>query len=113
MIELIHSILGSEEKADFSQFLHRLQNQDSHYLLRNEILSIFADQSNNPSGTDLGLRSSLLSKLLNCTQEIILEGENSYFVVRPKIANQIVFRVTDALAVEPVSVQECSICAIV
>jgi sucrose synthase len=106
MIELIHSILGSEEKADFSQFLHRLQNQDNHYLLRNEILSIFADQSNNPSGTDLGLRSSLLGKLLNCTQEIILEGENSYFVVRPKIANQIVFRVTDTLAVEPVSVQE-------
>jgi sucrose synthase len=56
MIELIHSILGSEEKADFSQFLHRLQNQENRYLLRNEILSVFADQGSNQS-TDLTMHS--------------------------------------------------------
>lgn len=105
MLNLIRSIL-SNERAELRNFLTQLRQQEQKYLLRNDILAEFATFQTNSQNSKTVLDNSNLSKLIYYTQEIILMEESSCLVVRPKIATQQAFRITEEMVVEPIAVQE-------
>ncbi|NEU72792.1 sucrose synthase [Hassallia byssoidea VB512170] len=103
MSELIHAVLNSEEKSDLRSFISELRSQEKGYLLRNDILNVYSEfcskhQKEQPF--------SLLGKLIYYTQEIIQDSTNLCFIFRPKIASQEVYRLTEDLSVESISVDE-------
>jgi sucrose synthase len=106
MTDLIESIVNSTEKKDLQQFLHQLRQQEKRYWLRNDILTAFNEYCSRLDKTESFCLSSNLGQLIYYTQEIILDSESFCLVVRPKIAAQQAFRLTDDLAYEPMSVQE-------
>ena len=106
MLELIQSILETEEKVDLRQFLHQLHQRENRYLLRNDILKEFAEYCDVQQKDANSLMTTTLGKLLYYTQEIILGDGNACLVVRPKIANQEMFRITDDLVVQQIDTTE-------
>lgn len=106
MSELIQAVVESEERHDLRQFLTELRHQEKRYLLRNDILTVFANYCHQQDKPHDFSHSSNLGKLIYYTQEIILEDGNSCFIIRPKIASQQVYRVTEELEVDPMTVQE-------
>lgn len=106
MSELIQAVLDSEEKSDLRSFFSDLRHQEKRYLLRNEILTAYADYCTKYQKPEEFYQSSQLGKLIYYAQEIILEDANLCLIIRPKIASQEVYRLTEDLSVEPMSVQE-------
>jgi sucrose synthase len=106
MLNLIQDVLDSDEKSDLRQFARQLRNSEHKYLLRNEIVTAFSEYCASHKKPEYFYQSSHLGQLVYYTQEIILENETLYLIIRPKIASQEVFRVLEDLTVEPVSVQE-------
>jgi sucrose synthase len=106
MFALIDNVIDSVEKTDFRQFFCQLHQQDKQYLLRNDILTAFNEYCSSPHKSDACSKTSHLGKLIYYTQEIILDSESLCLVVRPKIASQEVFRISEDLTVEPMTVQE-------
>lgn len=106
MSELMQAILDSEEKHDLRGFISELRQQDKNYLLRNDILNVYAEYCSKCQKPETSYKFSNLSKLIYYTQEIIQEDSNFCFIIRPKIAAQEVYRLTADLDVEPMTVQE-------
>jgi len=106
MIELLQSVLNSEEKADLRQFLLDLRQQEKHYLLRNDISIAFANYCETHAKSESFHQSSRLGKLIYYTQEIIIINGSSCFIIRPEIASLEVFRLTEDLQVESMTTQE-------
>jgi sucrose synthase len=106
MLNLIQDVLESDEKSDLRQFASHLRTSENRYLLRNDILSAFSEYCTSHNKPDYFYQSSHLGQLVYYTQEIILENESLYLIIRPKIASQEVFRVSEDFSVEAVSVQE-------
>jgi sucrose synthase len=97
MSELFHNlnnILKSEEKVALQQLIFALTAVGKSYFLRNEILQAFADYCHQSQKPAYFYHSSALGTLIQSTHEIILEGQSTWFVVRPRIANQEVWRLT-------------------
>ena len=103
MSELIHAVLNSEEKSDLRSFISELRSQEKGYLLRNDILNVYSEFCSKYHKQD---SSSLLGKLVYYTQEIIQDNTNLCFIFRPKIASQEVYRLTEDLSVESISVSD-------
>ncbi|MFB2974358.1 sucrose synthase [Aerosakkonema sp. BLCC-F183] len=106
MSELIEAVIGSEEKGDLREFASFLRQQEKRYLLRNDILTAFSEYATNRQKPENFYKSSHLEKLIYYTQEIIREDSNLYLIIRPKIASQEVYRLTEDLAVDRITVQE-------
>jgi len=106
MLNLIQDVLESDEKSDLRQFASQLHHSEKKYLLRNDIVTAFSEYCTTHKKPEYFYRSSHLGQLVYYTQEIILENELLYLIIRPKIASQEVYRVLEDLTVEPVSVQE-------
>ena len=94
MYELFQAVLTSDEKTALRQFLLILHNFDKCYFLRNEILQAFTNYCHQSEKPTYFYHSSSLGTLIHYTHEIILEDENTWFVVRPRIASQEVWRLT-------------------
>ncbi|NJN38829.1 MAG: sucrose synthase, partial [Acaryochloridaceae cyanobacterium CSU_3_4] len=107
MSQLIQAVLNSDEKTDLRQFASEIHNQPQRYLLRNDILSVFdtfCQKYQKPPEFQL---SSCLQKLIYYTQELLLEDENLYFIIRPKIASEETYRLDPReLVYEQVGVAE-------
>src|SRR6478672_508759 len=106
MSELLQAVLESDEKSDLRQFISELRHQEKRYWLRNDILNAFADYCSNHQKPERFSHASQLGKLIDYTQEIIREDSNLCLIIRPKIAAQEVYRLTEDLTVDPMSVQE-------
>ncbi len=106
MIHLIQDVLDSDEKSDLRQFASQLRTSDKKYLLRNDILSAFSEYCTSHKKPEYFYQTSHLGQLVYYTQEIMLEDESLYLIIRPKIASQEVYRIFEDLTVEPISVQE-------
>ncbi len=107
MSDLIQAVLSSDERTDLRQFSSEIHNQEKRYLLRNDILGAFETYCDKYEKSDQFRTTSHLQKLINYTQEIILEDGTLCIIVRPKIAHQEVFRLhRQDLQVEPMTVQE-------
>jgi sucrose synthase len=106
MINLIQDVLESDERSDLRQFASQLRASDKKYLLRNDILAAFNEYCANHKKPEHFFQYSNLGQLVYYTQEIILDNESLYLIIRPKIASQDVYRVLEDLTVESVTVQE-------
>ena len=106
MSELIQLILDSEEKNDFRSLLSDLRQQKNSYLLRNDILNAYSEYCSKYKKTEDFCSTSNLSKLIYFTQEIIREESSFCFIIRPKIALQEVYRLTEDLNIEEMTVKE-------
>ncbi|MEH1853569.1 MAG: sucrose synthase [Nostoc sp.] len=94
MYELVQAVINGDEKTDANQFIYALSASGKRYFLRNEILRAFADYCDQSQKPAYFYYSSSLGKLIQYTHEIILEEESTWFVIRPKIANQEVWKLT-------------------
>lgn len=94
MSELFHNILQGEEKTALQQLVLTLNASGKRYFLRNEILQVFADYCHQSHKPAYFYHSSALGTLIQYTHEIILAGENTWFVVRPRIASQEIWRLS-------------------
>ncbi len=106
MSELIQAVLDSDEKSDLRQFASELRHLENRYLLRNEILNAYAEYCTSHQKPEEFYQSSNLGKLIYYTQEIIREEGNLCLIIRPKIAGQEIYRLTEDLAVEKMTIQE-------
>ena len=107
MSPLIQTVLKSDEKSDLRQFLSELQAQDQKYLLRNDILAAFEAYCLRHEKSSEFRQSSHFQTLVYYTQEIILEDEKVYFIIRPKIATQRTYHIDPLeLTYEEVSIQD-------
>lgn len=107
MSELIQAILNNQdERADLRQFASELRQRDQQYLLRNDIITAFAEYCTHNEKPEQFFQSSHLGKLIYYTQEIILDQESLCMIVRPKIASQEIYRLLEDLTVESMTVQE-------
>lgn len=106
MLSLIQDVLDSDEKSDLKQFASQLRNSENRYLLRNDILAAFSEYCIQHKKPEYFYQSSHLGQLVYYTQEIILENELLYLIIRPKIASQEVFCLLEDFTVEQVTVQE-------
>lgn len=94
MYELVQAVINGDEKTDLHQFLSVLSASGKRYFLRNDILLLFADYCHQSQKPAYFYYSSSVGKLIQYTHEIILQEESTWFVVRPKIANQEVWKLT-------------------
>ncbi|WP_071189930.1 sucrose synthase [Trichormus sp. NMC-1] len=94
MYELVKTVLNSEEKTALQQFIFTLTTTEKSYFLRNEILQAFANYCHQTEKPAYFYHSSSIGTLLHYTHEIILDHESTWFVVRPRIASQEVWRLT-------------------
>ncbi|MBD2196791.1 MULTISPECIES: sucrose synthase [Calothrix] len=106
MSELIQTVLNSEEKSDLRSFISELRHQENKYLLRNDIINSYSEYCTKYDMSEEYRHSSHLAKLIYYTQEIIQEDSNLCFIIRPKIASQEIYRLTEDLKVEKMNVQE-------
>ncbi|BAY30036.1 sucrose synthase [Nostoc carneum NIES-2107] len=106
MSELIQTLLESEEKSDLRSFISELRHQEKKYLLRNDIINVYSEYCAKYEKSAEFCSSSHLGQLIYYTQEIIQEDSNLCFIIRPKIASQEVYRLTEDLKVEQITVQE-------
>ncbi|MBU7583735.1 MAG: sucrose synthase [Nostoc sp. TH1S01] len=98
MNELLQAVLNSDEKAVLLQLISSLIVSGKQYFLRNEILQIFAEYCHNSQKPAYFYYSSSVGKLIHYTHEIVLSDGNAWFVVRPKIASQEVWRLSADLS---------------
>lgn len=106
MSNLIQNVIDSREKSNLQEFANLLRQSEKRYLLHNDILKDFYKYCDiNDHNKDL-YRSSKLSKLIYSTQEIILDNESLYFVIRPKIATQKAYHLLHDLTLKPIDIQE-------
>ncbi len=105
MSELIEAVIESDEKNDLRSFFSELRHQEKRYLLRNDILNAYADYCTKYQKPEEFYQSSQLGKLIYYAQEIILE-DGLYLIIRPKIASQEAYRLTEDLSVEELTVEE-------
>lgn len=106
MSDLLNAVINSEEKADLRHFLSDLRHQEKRYLLRNDILSTFANYCIKYEKAQEFQENSNLGKLIYYTQEIIIEDGSLCLIIRPKIASQEVYRLTEDFKIEPMTTQE-------
>ncbi len=92
MYKLIQAVLDSDEQKDLHQLIDKLSSSGKSYFLRNEILQTFADSCQHLSQPGHAYHSSSLSRLINYTHEMIVDGDGVWLVVRPWIACQQVWR---------------------
>lgn len=106
MSELIQAVLNSDERTNLRQFASQLRTLDKRYFLRNEILSEFKDYCKHYEKSEQFYHTSRLGKLIYYIQEIILDNESLCVIIRPKIAYQEAYRISEDLTLEPMSIQE-------
>lgn len=107
MSELLQAVLESKEKTDLRDFIDLLRREGSHrYLLRNDILNAFSSFCQDQEKSLDYPKTSALGRLIYYTQELILEYESLYLIVRPEIAKQESYRICDDFSVESLTRQE-------
>jgi sucrose synthase len=102
MYELVQAVIHSDEKADFRQLIAEFGVTGKRYLLRNEILQTFAESCRILQKPPYFFRSSRLGELIHHTHEVLLEDNNLWMILRPRIARQMILRLSNDLSsVEP------------
>lgn len=92
MHELFETVLNSDERITLRQFISELSATDKRYFLRNEILHNFADFCHQYQKPTYFYYSSSIGRLIHHTHEMILEAEGTWFVIRPRIGSQEMWR---------------------
>ncbi|MGF1498216.1 MAG: sucrose synthase [Elainellaceae cyanobacterium] len=106
MSELIQAVLEHpSDRVDLRQFMSELRKREQRYLLRNDIVSTFSEYCSSYEKPEQFFAHSDLGRLIDHTQEIILERESICMIVRPKIGTEEIYRVLEDLSCEEMTVQ--------
>lgn len=97
MLELLQAVLRSDEKGDLRQLIGDLRATEKRYLLRNEILQTFEHTCQVLHKAPYFFHSSRLGELIHLTHEILLEEGNVWLILRPRIARQLILRLSSDL----------------
>ncbi|MGA7934555.1 MAG: sucrose synthase, partial [Kovacikia sp.] len=93
MNNLIQAVLNnSDEKTALQKLMDGIRTSEKRYFLRNEILHRFADYCHQSQKPAYFYHSSSLGQLLHYTHELILEGEHLWFLLRPWVGSQQIWR---------------------
>ncbi|MDM9381909.1 sucrose synthase [Chlorogloeopsis sp. ULAP01] len=95
MHELVQTVLNSEEKTALRYLISELNALGKRYFLRNEILQAFAEYCHQSQKPAYFFHSSSLGRLIHYTHEILLEDDSAWFLLRPRIASQEVWRLSE------------------
>ncbi|MEA5527135.1 sucrose synthase [Nodularia spumigena] len=106
MHELFETVLNKDEKITLRQFISKLSDTDKRYFLRNEILHNFAEFCHQYQKPTYFYYSSSIGRLIHNTHEMILDEQGTWFVVRPRIGSQQMWRLqADFSGFEPMTPQ--------
>jgi sucrose synthase len=94
MHELIQAVLNSEEKIALRQLVYALSTLGKKYFLRTDIVQAFAEYCQQSEKPAYFYHSSSVGKLIHYTHEMILEEESTWFVMRPRVGGQEIWRLT-------------------
>lgn len=106
MSNLIHKVLNSDEKNKLREFTSLLRKSQERHLLSNDIFIAFYKYC---KSKDLNLdlhQNSNLGQLIYFTQEIILDKESLYLVIRPQMGTQEAYRLSEDMTVDSVNIDE-------
>lgn len=92
MENLLKAILQGTDKAELDELLHQLANTKRQYFLRNEILQIFSKLCDQLEKPKYFFYSSVLGQLLHLTHEMLIDQGECWFLLRPSVAQQWVYR---------------------
>jgi sucrose synthase len=98
MFELVQAVLRSDEKSDFRQLIAKFRDSGKKYLLRNEILQAFEQTCHLLNKPPYFFHSSRLGELIHLVHEVLLEDESLWMILRPRIARQVVLRLSADLS---------------
>jgi sucrose synthase len=98
MDKLIQAILTSDDKTALQQLIDTLSRSGKQYFLRNEIFQVVTAERTRQQQIGQSFHGSSLSQLLDYTHEIILDGENTWLLLRPWIGTQQAWRLNLDLA---------------
>jgi sucrose synthase len=98
MFELVQAVLRSDEKSDFRELIAKFRSTDRKYLLRNEILQAFEQTCQDLNKPPYFFHSSRLGELIHLVHEVLLENESLWIILRPRIARQVILRVSADLS---------------
>ncbi|MCG9891307.1 MAG: sucrose synthase [Thermosynechococcaceae cyanobacterium MS004] len=94
MLEVLQAVLRSDEKGDLRQLVADLHATEKRYLLRNEILQTFEHTCQVLNKAPYFFYSSRLGELIHLTHEVLLEEGNVWLILRPRIARQLILRLS-------------------
>jgi sucrose synthase len=97
MLELVQAVLRSDEKGDLRQLVAEFRATEKRYLLRNEILQTFEHTCQVLNKPPYFFHSSRLGELIQLTHEVLLEDESMWMILRPRIARQLILRLSTDL----------------
>lgn len=97
MYEIVQAILDSSEKNDLRHLMDEFRAQEKQFLLHNEILFLFAEYCQKTEKPTYFYHSSWLGKLINYTHEILFSEEGIWFLVRTRVADQEIIRLSNDL----------------
>ncbi|MCG6135619.1 MAG: sucrose synthase [Nostoc sp. LLA-1] len=97
MHDLLETVLNGDEKTTLHQLIDELSASGKRYFLRNEILQAFLDYCHQSHQPAYFYHSSSIGQLIHYTHELILAEDSTWFVVRPRIASQEVWRLKSDL----------------
>ncbi|MCM1983454.1 sucrose synthase [Lyngbya confervoides] len=94
MENLIKTVLQGEDCATLAAFIQLLRSRAKHYFLRNEILQEFAWICKQHRKPAYFFYSSPLGELMGFTHEILLDPDSFWLILRPRVANQSIYRIS-------------------
>ncbi|HEY9620712.1 MAG TPA: sucrose synthase [Crinalium sp.] len=94
MNNLIKAVLTSDEALALKEIIHTLSTSDKQYFLKNEILHAFVNYCNQFQKPSHFYHSSSIGKLIQYTHELILDDSHYWFLLRPWLGSQEVWRVS-------------------
>jgi sucrose synthase len=94
MHELVQAVLNSDEKTALHQVIDALTTSEKRYFLRTEILQAFADYCHHAQKPAYFFHASSIGELMHHTHEMIFQEGETWFVLRPWIGSQQIWRLS-------------------
>lgn len=98
MYELAQAVLNSDEKTALYQVINALSTSEKRYFLRTEILQAFADYCHDAQKPAYFFHASSIGELMHHTHEMIFQSGETWFVLRPWIGSQQIWRLSADLS---------------
>ena len=93
MKNLLKAVLLGNERHEFDVLIQHLEQTGRHYFLRNEILQVFSQLCEELTKPKYFYHSSILGEIIQVTHEILIDEHNLWFLIRPSVAQQLIFRI--------------------
>ena len=98
MHELVQAVLDSDEKTALHQVINALTTSEKRYFLRTEILQTFANYCHNAQKPAYFFHASSIGELMHHTHEMIFQEGETWFLLRPWIGSQQIWRLSADLS---------------